>query len=293
MPRIAECAGRLALLIATSAAAGCAPALNPAEPAGTTVFFDDFSGASLDRGLWNVVVTGQWVNNEQQAYVDDSSTVFTVRGAEAEGAHDGALVLQARPRKGFRTAEGRTFDFVSGRINTRGKFEFAYGTAAARMRLPAGAGLWPAFWALGNGRWPDTGEIDVMENVGDSTWVSSALHGPGYSGNTPLVDRRSFPAGQDITGWHVYSVDWSPDSLVFRVDGEESYRVSKPMVEKYGRWAFDEPKYLILNLALGGAYPEGVNGAHTPYPGLPAGTVQRIEAGRARVIVDWVRVTKN
>jgi beta-glucanase (GH16 family) len=289
---MAERAGRLALLIVTGAAAGCAPALQPGEPAGETVFFDDFSAPTLNRGVWNVVVTGQWVNNEQQAYVDDSTTVYTVRGAEAEGAHDGALVLRARPRKGYRTAEGRTFDFVSGRINTRGKFEFAYGTAAARMRLPAGAGFWPAFWALGNGRWPDTGEIDVMENVGDSSWVSSAMHGPGYSGNTPIVKRTPFPAGQDATGWHVYSVDWSPDSLVFRVDGTESYRVSRAMVEQYGRWAFDEPKYLILNFALGGAYPEGVNHVHTPYPGLPASSVQRIEAGGARVLVDWVKVTR-
>jgi beta-glucanase (GH16 family) len=280
------------LLVATGGAAGCAPALLPGEPGGEVVFFDDFSAPTLNRDVWNVVVTGQWVNNEQQAYVDDSTTVYTVRGAEAEGAHDGALVLRARPRKGYRTAEGRTFDFVSGRINTRGKFEFAYGTAAARMRLPAGPGLWPAFWALGNGRWPDTGEIDMMENVGDSTWVSSALHGPGYSGNTPLVERYHLPAGQDITGWHVYSVDWSPDSLVFRVDGAESYRVSRPMVERYGRWAFDEPKYLILNLALGGAYPEGVNQVHTPYPGLPQSTAQRITNGQARVLVDWVKVTK-
>ena len=291
MPRIAERAGRLALLIATGAAAGCAPALNPAEPAGTTVFFDDFSGASLDRGVWNVVVTGQWVNNEQQAYVDDSTTVFTVRGAEAEGAHDGALVLQARPRGGFRTAEGRTFDFVSGRINTRGKFEFAYGTAAARMRLPAGAGLWPAFWALGNGRWPDTGEIDVMENVGEADWASVALHGPGYSGDTPLFNRLYLPTNDDVTHWHVYIVDWRPDTITFFVDSTLVYRATRPMIENYGRWAYDNPKFLILNLALGGAYPLKTNGVRLPYPGLPQETVDRIRRGEGDVLVDWVRVT--
>jgi beta-glucanase (GH16 family) len=293
MRRIAEWARRAAVLVAAGVAAGCASAPTRPDPAtGEVVFFDDFSAPALNRGAWNVVVTGQWVNNEQQAYVDDSTTIYIARGAEAEGAHEGALVLQARARKGYRTAEGRTFDFVSGRINTRGKFEFAYGTAAARMRLPAGSGLWPAFWALGNGRWPDTGEIDMMENVGEMDWVSSALHGPGYSGNTPLVARYHYPKGEDASGWHVYSVDWSPDSLVFRVDGTESYRVSRTMVEQYGRWAFDNPKFLILNLALGGAYPEGVNAVHSPYPGLPAATVQRIEAARARVLVDWVRVTR-
>ena len=87
------------------------------------------------------------------------------------------------------------------------------------MKLAAGAGLWPAFWALGDGRWPDTGEIDIMENVGESAWTSVALHGPGYFGDTPLV--RRVPA-QDVSAWHVYSVDWTEDTLVFRVDGPRS-----------------------------------------------------------------------
>src|SRR5947207_422417 len=166
-----------------------------------TIFVDDFSGSVLDRSHWNVIVTGRTVNNEQQAYVD-SPDVLSVK--------DGALVIRPRFRPGFKTPEGRSFDFISGRIDTRSKMTFTYGTAAARMKLAAGAGLWPAFWALGDGRWPDTGEIDVMENVGEASWTSVALHGPGYFGNTPLVKR----APVDITGWHVYSVDWTPDLLV-------------------------------------------------------------------------------
>src|SRR5205807_1511303 len=151
--------------------------------------------------------------------------------------------------------------------------EFTYGTAAARMKLPAGSGFWPAFWALGNGDWPDTGEIDVMENVGEPDWFSVALHGPRYSGETPLVNRHYFPAGKDATEWHVYSVDWTKDSLLFRVDGLLVYRATRPMVEHFGRWAYDNPKYLILNLALGGAYPIKTNGVKSPYPGIPQSTV--------------------
>src|SRR4029079_601835 len=112
----------------------------------------------------------------------------------------------------------------------------------------------PAWWTLGTGRWPDTGEMDIMENVGDPTWTNVALHGPGYSGNTPLVSRRHFPEGTDITGWHVYSIEWRPDGFVFKVDDDEFYRVPKADVEKYGRWAYDNPKFLILNFALGGQY---------------------------------------
>lgn len=255
-------------------------------------FADEFSGPELDRAKWNVEVWGHTVNNEQQAYIDAPDTVSIVRGPAAAGATDGVLLVRGQHRPGFVATGGRKFDFVSGRLNTRGKFEFTYGVASARMKLPAGAGLWPAFWALGTGEWPATGEIDVMENIGDPAWTSIALHGPGYSGNTPLVKRFHFPAGQDATGWHVYSVDWTPDELLFRVDEEPVYRVNRAAVEKYGRWAYGNPKYLIVNLALGGEYPFSVNRAKTPYFGLPEPTVEAIKAGRAQVLVDWVRVTR-
>jgi beta-glucanase (GH16 family) len=143
------------------------------------------------------------------------------------------------------------------------------------MKLAAGAGLWPAFWALGDGRWPDTGEIDIMENVGDPAWTSVALHGPGYFGNTPLVMRAPFTGPSTATDWHVYAVDWTPDALVFTVDEREVYRVTRAMVEAHGRWAFDNPKHLILNLALGGNYPAKVN-ARPRHPGLSEAAVRSI-----------------
>jgi beta-glucanase (GH16 family) len=247
-----------------------------------TLFQDEFSGPELDRSRWNVIVTGRTVNNEQQAYVDSKEVLYI---------RDGTLVIQPRFRPGFKTAEGRSFDFISGRIETRGKAEFTYGTAAARMKLAAGAGLWPAFWALGDGRWPDTGEIDIMENVGDPGWTSVALHGPGYFGDTPLVMRAPLPEGANATEWHVYAVQWTKDSLVFTVDDRVVYRVTREMVERHGRWSFDNPKHLILNLALGGNYPASVNKATTPYHGLPPPTVATIRAGEAKILIDWVRVT--
>jgi beta-glucanase (GH16 family) len=245
------------------------------------VFFDDFSGSALDRSKWNVVVTGRTVNAEQQAYVDSADVIAVL---------DGELVIQPRYRKGFTTPEGRVFDFISGRIDTRSKMTFTYGVAAARMKLAASPGLWPAFWALGEGRWPDTGEIDVMENVGDPGWTSVALHGPGYFGDTPLVKRTPMMAG-DATGWHVYSVDWTRDALVFYVDDREVYRATRAAVERYGAWAYDNPKFLILNLALGGIFPKSVNKVAGPYPGLPDSTIQAIRGDGPRIAVDWVRVT--
>ena len=256
----------------------------PAAAPPRTIFADEFDGSELDRSHWNVIVTGRTVNNEQQAYVD-SAEVLSMSG--------GTLTIRPRFRQGFKTAEGRGFDFISGRIDTRSKVTFTYGTAAARMKLPAGAGLWPAFWALGDGRWPDTGEIDIMENVGDPAWTSVALHGPGYFGDTPLVKRAPFAGRPDATDWHVYAVDWTPDALVFTVDEREVYRVTRAMVETRGRWAFDNPKHLILNLALGGTYPASVNGARAPYPGLSEAAVQSIKNDEPRVLVDWVRVTSH
>lgn len=274
----------LALGTAAATAAG------PTQDA--VVFFDDFSAGSLDRSAWNVVTTARTVNNnEQQAYVDSPETVGIVAGEAAAGAANGALAIRARSRPGFTTAAGRSFDFTSARLDTHGKVAFTYGTAAARIKLTAGQGLWPAFWALGDGRWPDTGEIDIMENVGEPDWTNVALHGPGYSGNTPLVSRHPLPAGRDITAWHVYSMDWSPDRIVFKVDDEPFYDVSRARVETYGRWAYDNPKYLIVNLALGGQYPQAVNHVTTPYPGLPQATVDLVKSDQVVMLVDWIRVT--
>lgn len=263
----------------------------PAVTETDTIFFDDFSGNSLDREKWNVIGTDFWVNNEQQVYVDSTVTIFTVKGENAKNTKN-ALVLKAHYAPGFITYRGNNFDFISGRIDTRDKVMFTYGTAAARMKLPKGSGFWPAFWALGGGKWPETGEIDIMEYVGETDWVGVALHGPDYSGETPLVNKYFFPEGEDVTQWHVYSVDWTPESFEFKVDGRLIYRVIKPMVEHYGKWAFDNPKFLILNFALGGAYPYKTNGVKEPYNGIPASTVKLIKDGKAEVLIDWVLITK-
>lgn len=248
------------------------------------VFFDDFNTGHLDRSKWNVVVTGFHVNNEQQAYVDSSNTLFE---------ENGQLVLQPGYTPGFVTRDGQHFDFISSRINTKDKFEFQYGRAEARIRITSGAGLWPAWWMLGsNGDWPACGETDIMEFVGEGDWASAAVHGPHYSGETPFVNRWYFPRGQDVTQWHLYAVDWTPDSLVFSYDGHTVFRLTKAMAEHYGPWAFDQKEFLILNFALGGAYPEKVNGVQKPYNGLPQSTVDMIKAHKARMYVDWVKVTQ-
>ncbi len=257
------------------------------------LFFDDFSSDGLDRSRWNVELTGPVYNNEQQAYVDSTETIYTEKTHDSNGEIDTVLVIHPRYRPGFVTPEGKAFDFISGRINTLRKVEFTYGSMAARMKLPAGSGLWPAFWAMGSAKpWPENGEIDIMENVGEPDWTSVALHGPGYSGDTPLVSKKQFAQDNSATGWHIYSVDWTSDGLSFKLDGELMYQVTRAMVEQFGAWAYDNSKFMLLNCALGGGYPASVNRVQSPYLGLPESTVQLIKQDQARVLIDWVRVTR-
>lgn len=257
------------------------------------LLFEDFRSGVLDRSIWNVRTSGRTHNNEQQAYVDSSETIYVVGEDQLPGTTHGALVIHPRYQPGFSTPEGNRFDFVSGRIDTRDRFDFRYGTAAARIMLPAGQGFWPAFWMMGYGQWPDTGEIDIMEYVGEPDWVSSAVHGPDYHGEMGLVNKLYFPSAEAAAGWHIYAVDWKRDQLTFTVDGQTVFRVTRPMAEFFGPWVFDNNKYLILNFALGGTYPFKINGVQAPYYGMPEETVQKIKDDQAWIAVDWVKVSGN
>ena len=249
------------------------------------LFFDDFTSANLDRSKWNVIITGDHFNDELQAYIDSASTLFV---------ENGCLVFRPQYSPGFITKDGKRFDFTSARITTQNKFDFAYGTAEAKIKLTKGSGLWPAWWMLGNQIWPATGEIDIMENIGESDWANVAVHGPGYSGETPFVNRQYFNASNDVTNWHVYAVEWSPTEMIFKYDGIIMYKVTKTMINHYGKWVFDEPKHLLLNFAVGGIYPakiNGIKGKGVKY-GLPESTAELIKNSKVKMWVDWVKVSR-
>ncbi|QKW59931.1 discoidin domain-containing protein [Streptomyces sp. NA03103] len=272
-------------------AAAAYPAL-PGEQSGTyrTTFFDDFTSAALDRGKWRVVRTGTEmgsVNGEAQAYVDSADNIRL---------ENGALVLRAAHCKGCTKAGGGTYDFTSGRIDTNTKFDFTYGRVSARMKLPVGDGFWPAFWLLGSNvddpsvSWPASGETDIMENIGYGDWTSSALHGPGYSADGNIGARQVYPGGR-ADQWHTYAVEWTPTGMKFSVDDRVVQETTRNKLESTrGAWVFDHDQYVILNLALGGAYPAGWNQVTSPYWGLPQSSVDRIAAGGVQAEVDWVRV---
>ena len=285
--RLYKCTCVAALLAVTALGMSCS-SVNKNSSGGSAkaevVFFDDFLGSKLNRDHWTPEVPGFNGNNELQTYVDSSSVLYLEKGL---------LVLRPQYAPKFKNIEGREYDFISARINTRDKFDFTYGTVEARIKLTAGDGLWPAFWMLGKGMWPTTGEIDIMEYVGESDWISAAIHGPGYSGETPFVNRLYFDKEHDATKWHVYAVDWTPERLIFKYDGVPMFKVTRKMVEHYGRWVYNDKQYLILNYALGGGYPAKINGVKAPYYGLPESSVQMVKNGEAKMWVDWVKVTKD
>lgn len=274
----------ISLLIAAALAAS-----DPVAAERPILFEDGFDAAQLDRSKWNVEGPTFWANDEEQVYVDIPETIY-IRN-DVEGAEGGALVLQPHFVEGVEVPGVRTEDFVSGRIDTKGKFDFMHGRAEARIKLTDHVGVWPAWWLLGNGHWPTTGEIDIMEYVGEKDWIGVAVHGTGYSGDAGPVNRYYFNGDEDVTGWHVYAVEWTSDEILFSVDGNTAYRVRRPAIEYIADWRFDNPMYLILNFAVGGAYPRKVNGIrHDPYVGLPAETVEAIKRGEPAMYVDWVRV---
>ena len=160
-----------------------------------------------------------------------------------------------------------------GRILTADRFAQRYGRFEARLKIPKGQGIWPAFWMLGadlpTNAWPSAGEIDVMENVGfEPHRVHGTVHGPGYSGGEGLTSTWQHPQGWSIADdFHTFAVDWAPGSITWSVDGQVYHQVT-PASTGGDLWVFDKPFFLILNVAVGGAWPGYPDGSWPPPEGM-------------------------
>ena len=264
----------LALLVTTgSAFSSIASAANPTSR--TLVWSDEFTGAngsSVDPAKWSFDIGGKgWGNNELETYTNRTAN------AELEG---GFLVITAL-RETFSGPDNITRDYSSARLLSRNKFTQAYGRFEARIKIPYGQGIWPAFWLLGDNirtaGWPHCGEIDIMENIGrEPSVVHGTMHGPGYSGGDGISAAYTLPNGRKFSDdFHTFAVEWEPNVIRFYVD-DHLYKTRTPADLPAGKtWVFDHPFFIILNVAVGGGWP-GNPDATTVFP--------------QKMLVDYVRV---
>jgi beta-glucanase (GH16 family) len=233
----------LALLIC--AANGLAQA-----PDWKLVWHDEFDGDKLDPAKWVYVVGGNGFGNSELEY-------YTKRPQNLY-VENGMLAIQA-VKEDYSGADGRQRGFTSARIHTKGKFAQTYGRFEARIKVPFGQGIWPAFWMMGDvaRRWPANGEIDIMENIGrEPSTVHGTVHGPGYSGGHGIGAPYSLRDGQRFReDFHVYAVEWEPNAIRWYVDGEQYFSVTPASLPAGAKWVYDHPFYLLLNLAVGGTWP--------------------------------------
>jgi len=230
--------------------------------------FDGDEGTPPDPTMWTYDIGGDgWGNNQLEF---NTARVENV-------AQDGQGHLRIRALEESYMGN----DYTSGRIKTQGLFEQKYGRFEARMKLPGGRGLWPAFWMLGADvdevGWPECGEIDIMEFRGqDPELVHGALHGPGYSGADPISGTFRLPDDQTFTDdFHIFTVEWDPGRITFSVDFEVYQATNSSDVSAHGDWVYDHEFFVLLNLAVGGGFV-GPVGPDTVFP--------------AEVLVDYVRI---
>jgi len=264
-----------AAVVATTLTAGLwAGARNDKAEAsvGAITWSDEFNGSagsSVDSSKWKFDIGGSgWGNSELEYYTNSTSNVYQ------DGQGHLAITARKENPAGYGCWYG-SCTYTSGRILTADKFSQTYGRFEASIKIPKGQGLWPAFWMLGGNNWPTTGEIDIMENIGKTpNTVYGTIHGPGYSGANGVGGNRTIgsPLGD---GFHTYAVDWSPNLIVWYLDGSEYFRATPAQIGG-NTWVYDHPFFMILNVAVGGAWP-GNPDASTSFP--------------QTMLVDYVRVS--
>jgi beta-glucanase (GH16 family) len=234
------------------------------------VWSDDFTGAvgtAPDAAKWSFDVgAGGWGNAELQHYTNRASNV------SLDGA--GKLVITARQESYANSG------FTSARIKTKDLFAQKYGRFEAKIKTPTGPGIWPAFWMLGSNidatPWPQCGEIDIMEQRGQQSAVTiGSVHGPGYSGGGAISKLYGLPGGRFDADYHIYAVEWTENQIDFFVDDYLYHRVTPDKVT--GQWVYDQPFYLIFNVAVGGNFV-GFPTTGTPFP--------------QSMLIDYVKVYK-
>jgi beta-glucanase (GH16 family) len=260
-----RCLALLAIPLLACALAAAQTAQQPASSNWTLVWADEFNaanGSPADSSKWVTETGGNgWGNNELECYTARPQNAYQ---------QDGNLVIKVLAEK-YTGSDGVTRTYTSARLKTQSKFSQAYGRFEARIKIPRGQGIWPAFWMMGDkidkAGWPTDGEIDIMENIGkEPAMVHGTIHGPGYSGDKGITAPYSLPIGQRFADdFHLFAVEWEPNVIRFYVD-DHLYATRTPANLPPGtKWVYDHPFFLLLNVAVGGDWP-GNPDATSPFP---------------------------
>jgi uncharacterized protein (TIGR03437 family) len=219
------------------------------------VWSDEFNGpanTSPSPQKWAMNTGGGgWGNQELETYSNSTANVYQ------DG--NGNLVIRAMQTAG---------EYTSGRLTTQYTMQASYGRVEARIKLPTGQGVWPSFWMLGSNcptvGWPQCGEIDIMENLGSQpAYIHSTIHGPGFQ--TGIGTAYELSSGQFSDDFHIFGIVWSPNSIQFQVDSVTYATMTPASLPLGANWVFNQPFFLILNLAVGGTWP-GYPDATTLFP---------------------------
>ena len=232
---------------------GAGPGPSPQPSAWALSWSDEFeSGSGPDESRWTYDLGGGgWGNQELQTYTSRVDNVVV---------RDGALVITARAER-FTGSDGIARDYTSARLKTKDRFAQTYGKFEARLKVPRGQGLWPAFWMLGvdidGAGWPQCGEIDIMEHIGrEPTRIHGTLHGPGYSGAAgPGASASNPDSAPFANAFHTYAVEWEPGEIRWYLDGRQYFSRKATDLPTGARWVFDHDFFVLLNVAVGGAWP--------------------------------------
>ena len=254
-------------------------------PGWTLLWADEFTqtnGTKPDSSKWGYDIGGSgWGNNELQYYTDRT---------ENARIESGALVVEARAEN----FGGRSY--TSARLLTKDKQSWTYGRIEARIKIPRGQGIWPAFWMLGSNigsaGWPQCGEIDIMENIGrEPSIVHGTVHGPGYSGEFGISGSYTLAGAALADDFHIFAIEWEENRIRWFIDGQLYFTLTPANLPNGSTWVFNQPQFLILNLAVGGNWPGNPDNStilpqrmtvdyvrvYTPVVVIPANTIVTVD----------------